>query len=303
MMKTKDPGLGSNFESKVGRMINEDGTYNIRRVGGLTGVRDIYKFLIELSWLRFIVLAFGTYVLINLLFALIYVLVGIEQLKGTDPAHSDILNAFFFSVQTLTTIGYGHIAPSGLTANLVAVVESFVGLLSFALITGLLYGRFSRPSSKILFTRHILLTPHGDGKALMFKIVNQRNSTLLNASAKVLLTMDKGPESKDTMKEYFRLPLQIDNIHFFPLTWTILHEINEDSPLYGLSLEDLKNRNCEVIALIEAFDETHHQSIYERRSYAGDQWLENRKFARNFGSNAKGELELRIHELDNLEAL
>lgn len=302
-MKTNDPGLGSNFESKLERLVNEDGTYNIRRQGGLTGVRDIYKFLIELSWWRFILLSFTTYILINIAFAALYLLIGIEELNGTDPNHSDFLNAFFFSVQTLTTIGYGHIAPSGLAANLIAVVESFVGLLSIALITGLLYGRFSRPSSKIVFSKNVLITPFGKGNALMFKIVNQRNSTLLNASAKVLMIMDKGPESTDTMKEYYRLPLQIDNIHFFPLTWTILHEIDEESPLYGMDVSMIRKRNCEIIALIEAFDETHHQSVFERRSYAGDQWVENMKFTRNFSTNDRGEVELRIHELNRLEPL
>lgn len=302
-MKTKDPGLGSNFESKLERLVNEDGSYNIRRHGALTGVRDIYKYLIELSWSRFLLLSFFSYLLVNLFFALLYLLVGIEQLKGVDPNHSDLLNAFFFSVQTLTTIGYGHIAPGGLAANLIAVVESFIGLMGIALITGLLYGRFSRPSSKILFSKNIIIAPYANGNALMFKIVNQRNSTLLNASAKVILIMDKGPDSTDTMKEYYRLPLQIDNIHFFPLTWTILHEINEDSPIYGLSLDDILKRNCEVLALIEAFDETHHQTVFERHSYAGDQFLERVKFARNFSTNAQGELELRIHELDKLEPL
>src|SRR3989338_7652055 len=208
MAKTKDPGLGSSFDSKLKRLVNEDGSYNIRRIGGLTGIRDFYKFLIDLNWWKFLLLSFGIYLFINALFAVVYLLVGIDQLAGIDPQHSDFLNAFFFSVQTLTTIGYGHIAPSGLAANLVAVVESFIGLLSIALITGLLYGRFSKPSSKIAFTKYIMLTPHKNGQAVMFKMVNQRNSTLLNASVKLMLIMDQGVEKNQTAKEYYRLNLQ-----------------------------------------------------------------------------------------------
>lgn len=284
-------------------MVNEDGSYNIRRIGALSGVRDFYKFLIDLPWWKFIFLSFGVYLSINALFAALYVLVGIDQLKGIDPQHSDFLNAFFFSVQTLTTIGYGHISPSGLVANLIAVVESFTGLLSIALITGLLYGRFSKPSSKITFTKHIILTPYKDGQAVMFKMVNQRNSTLLNASVKLVLIMDQGTGAHETSKDYFRLNLQIDSVHFFPLTWTIVHEIDEESPLFGMDINAIRARNCEVLALVEAFDETHHQTVIERRSYAEEQWISNVRFARNYKTTDEGSLELYIRELDNLEAL
>lgn len=303
MAKTKDPGLGSSFDKKLKRMVNEDGSYNIRRIGALSGVRDFYKFLIDMSWWKFISLAFGMYLFVSAIFATIYVLIGIEQLNGIDPQHSNFLNAFFFSVQTVTTIGYGHITPSGLAANLIAVVESFIGLLSIALITGLLYGRFSKPSSKITFTKHILLTPYKNGQAVMFKMVNQRNSTLLNASVKLVLIMDQGVGENETSKDYFQLNLQIDSVQFFPLTWTIVHEIDEESPLFGMDLSDIRARSCEVLALVEAFDETHHQTVIERRSYAEDQWISNVRFARNYRTTDKGTVELFIGELDKLEEL
>ncbi len=303
MTKTKDPGLGSNYDEKIDRIMNEDGSYNIRRLGGLTGVRDIYKFMIDLNWIQFVLMAFAAYLIINLIFALLYLMIGIEQLSGLDPNHSDFLNAFFFSVQTLTTIGYGHIAPSGLEANLVAVVESFVGLMIIALITGLLYGRFSKPSSKIAFSQNVIITDHNGGKAVMFKMVNQRNSTLLKASVKVLMTMDSENSTNGIIKEYHRLPLQIDHIDFFPLTWTIVHDINSKSPLYNMSMDEIRKRNCELITLVEAFDETHHQNVFERRSYAGDQWLENVRFVRNFRPNSRGQMELYIREIDRVEPI
>lgn len=303
MTKTNDPGLGSNFDAQPRRLLNRDGSYNIRRIGGLTGIRDIYKFLLDLSWPAFIGLSFVTYLFLNVLFAIAYLLVGIDELSGTDPAHSDFLNAFFFSVQTLTTIGYGHIAPNGLSANLVAVVESFAGLMSIALITGLLYGRFSKPSGKIAFSKNIILTSHNGTPSVMFKIVNQRNSTLLNAHVKVMLIMDSPDDPDGNRKEYHRLPLEFDTIHFFPLTWTIVHEINEESPLYSVSLAEMRRRNCEIIALVQAFDDTHHQNVFERSSYAGDQWIENVRFVRNFKVDDTGMIELYVRDLDQWESL
>lgn len=303
MTQTNDPGLGSKFESKVERLLNQDGTYNIKRIGGLTGIKDIYKFLIDLSWLQFVGLAFATFIVINILFAAIYLSIGTDQLAGTSPAHSDFANAFFFSVQTLMTIGYGHISPNGIGANIASVIESFVGLMGIALMTGLIYGRFSKPSSKIAFSSNIIISPFKSGQALMFKVVNQRNSTLLNVRVKLMLIMDSKTENSSVFKEYHLLPLQIDQIHFFPLTWTIVHEIHADSPLSEKSLNEILNRNAEVIVLIEAYDETHHQNIFERHSYAGSQWLENVRFKKNYSVNQKGEIELYIKELNAIESI
>jgi len=303
MTKTNDPGLGSNYKSKIRRLINEDGSYNIKRHGGLRRVRDFYKFLIDLNWWQFVGLSLFSYILINTLFACIYLLIGVDQISGINDLHSPFLNAFFFSIQTLTTVGYGHLSPLGLGTNIVASFESFLGLMGIALITGLLYGRFSKPSSKIAFSKNVIITPHKEGNAVMFKMVNQRNSILLNASVKVLLILDKSSAPEDTMKEYHRVSLEVDAIDFFPLTWTVVHEINEESPLFNTSFEEVKLRNAELIILVEAFDETHSQIVMERRSYGGEQWLKNVKFDRNFRTNEAGEIELFIKEIDNLSSL
>ena len=303
MTKTKDPGLGSTFNSKISRFINEDGSYNIKRKGGLSGIKDIYKFLIDLSWWRFIGLAFTMYLIINLVFAGAYVLIGIDQISGLNNDFHPFVSAFFFSNQTLTSVGYGQLAPIGLGANSLAAFESFIGLIIIALITGLLYGRFSKPTSKIAFSKNVIISPFQETSALMLKMVNKRNSTLLNTSVKIMLILDNADNPNFSTKEYHRLNLQIDDIHFFPLTWTIVHEINSESPLYQLSLNEIKARNAEVIVLVEAFDETHHQTVLERQSYGGDQWLSNVKFARNFRTNSNGEIELYVNELNDLVPL
>ena len=171
----------------------------------------------------------------------------------------------------------------------------------FALITGLLYGRFSRPRSKIKFAKNAIITPYQDGNAIMFKMVNQRNSTLLDTSVSCILTMAK--DEHDPNKGFFNLPLELDHVDFFPLTWTVVHKIDDDSPFKDLNAEDLRKRRAELIVSVRAFDETFAQNIIEKVSFAEDQWLDGVKFARSFEALEDGSIELRIHELDNLEKL
>lgn len=298
MSKTKDPGLGSKHGS-VSRMINEDGSYNIQRAGGMHTFRDLYKYLTEISWTTFFLWTISTYLLINIVFAGFYMMGGVEDISGINPKSNQFLNAFFFSVQTFTTVGYGFLAPVGAVAGIISTFEAFLGLLYFALITGLLYGRFSKPSSKIAFARNAILTDFEDGKAIMFKMVNMRNSVLLKASVKCTISID----SIDEKRNFHNIDLELDYIQFFPLTWTIVHKIDESSPFYGLDSQQIRERRTELIVMVEAFDETFAQNIIEKRSFAGDQWIEGVKFKRNFSVNNKGEIELRLNELNEIEPL
>lgn len=304
MAKTTDPGLGSSYNQELKRMVNADGSYNMIRHGALRGIRDFYKYLIDVSWWLFILMSLFYYLSVNAIFAFLYLICGTDGISGINPDISDFSNAFFFSVQTFTSVGYGTMSPISFSTNIVGTFESFVGLMSIALITGLLYGRFSKPKSKLLFTKNILITPFQDTTAMMFKMVNQRDSILLNAKVRAILMIDQGGETQNQFnKNYFQLNLELDQIHFFPLTWTIVHKIDDTSPLFGLTLEDLKKRNAEVLTLVEAFDETHSQMITERHAYGGDQWLDGVKFDRNFTINDGGTLELHIDELDKLVKL
>ncbi len=303
MSKTKDPGLGSGYRTSVSRMINEDGTYNIQRSGGMRTFRDLYKYLIELRWSVFFLWTTLTYLLINVLFAGIYMIGGVEDISGINPDSNQFLNAFFFSVQTFTTVGYGFLAPVGEVAGIISTFEAFLGLLYFALITGLLYGRFSKPSSKIAFARNVILTDFEDGKAIMFKIVNQRNSVLLKASVKCTLAIDSNDQVKLLNRDYYTIELQTDYIQFFPLTWTLVHKIDENSPFHNLDITQIRERNSELIVMVEALDETFSQNVIEKRSFAGDQWIKDVKFKRNFSVNSKGKIELRINELNEVEPI
>lgn len=303
MAQQNDPGLGSKYSKQVKRLINQDGSYNIIRKGGIHGVKDFYKFLIDIHWLAFLSLLLAGYILINVLFACCYLSVGIEQLNGIDSAIHPFFHAFFFSVQTFTTVGYGGIAPTGIVSNLIASFEAFIGLLAFAIATGLLYGRFSKPSSKIRFSNNILITPFEEGKSLMFKMVNERNTMLLNSKVEAMFILDSAKQSNRFDKLYYKLNLETDFITFFPLTWTVVHKIKDDSPLYDLSLAELKSRNAEVVILVESFDETFSQTILTKHSFGGDQWLENVKFAKNYDISDDGIVVLHVDQIDELEKI
>ncbi len=300
MKKMKDPGLGSKFQQPMKRMMNQDGSYNIVRKGGLTKFQDYYKYLLDVTLGRFLLIILLIYIVVNVLFTCIYLGIGIEELKGVSEHQPAFFSAFFFSTQTFTTVGYGSVSPHGIGAEIVAMIEAFVGLLAFALATGLLYGRFSKPNAKIGFSKNIILTPFDGGQAIMFKTVNLRNNVLLKTKISAFIAMDKELGANNFMKEYFPLNLEVDTITFFPLTWTLVHKITEDSPVIGMDVATLKLKNAEVFILIETFDETYSQDIVQKHSYAQNDWLENVKFDTNFRTNPNGELELYINELDNL---
>lgn len=300
MSRDKDPGLGSKFSSPVTRLMNADGSYNIDRIGGIQGLRDLYKSLLGLSWNKFLVFIFLFYIVVNLIFATAYLIIGVEQLGGLPSGLPPFWSAFFFSSQTFTTLGFGAIHPLGFGANILSSLESFFGLLCIALATGLLYGRFSKPSSKIAFSKNAILTPFKQGTALMFKLVNQRHNVLLKTRLDCIFIIDAKNQSGTFDKEYHRLKIETDFVLFFPLTWTIVHKIDKESPLNGLKVEDLINTNAELVIFLETFDETFGHEIVQKHSYAAEQWKENVKFDLNFKPNHKGRIELRVDDLDKL---
>lgn len=304
MKQAHDPGLGTTYKKSVKRMLNENGTFNIERIGTVTGYRDIYKYLVDLSSWKFALFLSMLFLILNCLFALGYVLIGIHELQGIPPTQHPFVGALYFSAQTFTTVGYGAIAPKGNGASVLASVEAFIGLIAFSMSTGLIYGRFSRPSAKIAFSHNVLITPHKDGFALMFKMVNQRNSVLLNTKVNVMISLSHKLHSESTyIRKYYTLPLEAESVRYFPLTWTIVHVINEQSPLFGMSVEKIREQGTEVLILVEAFDETFSQMVLQKHSYAGHQWLGGVRFKRNFNAADNGKIILNIHELDELETI
>ena len=297
-----DPGLTTQFSGALRRAINRDGTFNVHRIG--TRIRDVNPYLkmIDTTWPRFLLGLLMGFLLVNLIFAGVYLSLGIEHLQGLEPEMGPFVNAFFFSVHTLTTVGYGNIYPRGFAANLVAATEAATGLMVFAIATGLLYGRFSRPNTRILFSEKALIAPYQDGTALEFRITNARSNTLMDLEARVLL-MTVDPVDGQLKRDYVDLSLERRKVYFFPLTWTIVHPIDVNSPLYGKTAADLAGVAAEILILIQAFDDTFSQVVHARYSYRHDDILWNAKFTPAFHIDPEGDLILDVGRINDLRSV
>ena len=302
--QSQDPGLGEKYFKHTKRIINKDGSFNIKRTGGGFSSINAFHFLINISWPKFLLIVFVGFVSVNLLFAILYQIAGIENLAnaaGKDEMQS-FLNTFFFSVQTFATVGYGGIHPSGIFSNIIASIESMTGILSFALATGLLYGRFSKPSAKIIFSDKAIITTHKDGKALMFRVANSRPNVMMEMEANAMMTyLDKS--NNQFTRKYFPIKLEIKFIYFFPLPWTIVHQIDEDSPLWGKTENDLKELEAELLVMIKGFDDSFSQTVITRNSYKYNEIDWNVKFVRAFATDETGETIVDLEKLSSTEKI
>lgn len=296
-----DPGFTQQFSARLRRSINSDGSFNVHR----RGVRDfhVYNALINTSWLTFIATLLTGFFVANLIFASLYIALGIEHLKGAkmDTMMNEYASAFFFSVHTLTTVGYGSVYPDGIPTNLVSALEAMTGLLGFALATGLLYGRFSRPTAEILFSNHMVIAPYQDATALMFRIANRRSNVLMELEATMML-MTVEDETAQAKRSYAVLPLERAKVYFLPLTWTVVHPIDESSPLYGKTAADLAKLQAELLILIKAFDDTFSQTVHARHSYPFDEIQWGKKFPQIFEVDSSGDVVLHVDKLDDVVA-
>ncbi len=297
---TFDPGLTQQYTGLLRRAINKDGSFNVSRHGA--GWRDIHPYLhlISLPWPSFLALVFAAYLAVNTIFALLYYSLGPGHLVGGDaPRNFDrFLNAFFFSAHTLTTVGYGNIAPGAISSNILAVIEALIGLLGFALATGILFGRFSRPSARIGFSEFALIAPYEGRTSLQFRIVNRRPNALMELEATVILMLVEGEPGKQK-RTFQSLSLERDDIDFLALTWTVVHPIDESSPLFGKTIEEIEKKQAEVIVLIKGFDETFSQGVRSRYSYRFDEIAWQAKFIPAFEFDETGSMVLNINKVGN----
>lgn len=261
----KDLGFGSVLGAEGGRLLNRDGSFNVVREGlhPLSSL-SVYHYLLTVSWTKFILWMCAGYVAANALFAAGYLLCGPDALAGVVEMHagSRYLTAFFFSVETLATIGYGHVAPIGLAANLLVTLEALIGLLGFALASGLVFARFSRPVAWIIYSHHALIAPYRGMTGFMFRVVNGRSNQLLEVGAKVSLAL-----GRDGSRRFHELSLERDHVVLFPLSWTIVHPIDETSPLWGVTEQELRDADAEFFVSLQAIDETFSQQVHSRTSY------------------------------------
>ncbi len=266
------------------RLLNRDGSFNVVRAG-LPFYRSLspYHALLTMSWPRFFLLVAGGYFVTNGAFALLYLLCGKDALAGARGASLALRfeDAFFFSVQTLATIGYGRISPNGTLVNLLVTVEALVGLMGFALATGLLFARFSRPTARIVFSERAVVAPFRGKTALMFRIANERSNQLHDVSARVSLSrLEDSPAG--SVRRFHELHLDRTRVAFLPLHWVVVHPIDERSPLAGVSAEELRRSEAEVLVLISGTDETFSQAVHARSSYRAEEIAWGSRFADMF---------------------
>lgn len=284
----RELGFGRNVTLN-GRLMNSDGSFNVERQPK-NRWDNTYYHLITMPWGRFLVLLFSFFLLINILFSFVYLLIGVENFNGVTLGNFEhnFMQAFFFSSQTLTTVGYGHISPSGYLISILASFESFMGLLAFALMTGLLYGRFSRPSAKIIFSENLLIAPYKAGKGLMFRMGNASKSELIETEVQLLMAFNQREEDGSLVRKFYPLNLEINKINFFSLSWTVVHTLDENSPIFNFSEQDILDANAEIMVLVKGTDETAQQVVHTRRSYSGDEIVWNARFSPVIEHSAHG---------------
>ena len=293
-----DPGLTEKFSGPVSRMINADGSFNVRRNG--TTLRDFHPYLqlINMSWLWFLLTLFIGFIIINTAFAVLYFLLPAGQIQGINStdSHLRFLDCFFFSSHTLTTVGYGNFAPAGLAGNALASFEAMTGVLGFAIATGLLYGRVSRPSARIGFSNNMLVTPYQGGSSLQFRVVNRRTNSIVELEARLMLMLVKN-ENGEPRRSYEMMRLERDRVLFLPLTWTVVHPIDERSPLWNKTAEDLRSVQAEILILLKGHDDTFNQTVFARRSYRHDEIVWGAKFTPAFYAGPEGDLVLELRKV------
>lgn len=286
--------------------MNRDGTFNVTRYGSSPwDFVHPYHWLLSISWPSFFGLIFAMYLLANVVFALAYLLCGPGALAGgEDPmAAGRFMKAFFFSVQTIATIGYGKMTPEGYIANFLVAVEALLGLMGFALATGLLFSRFSRPTAKIAFSGHAVVAPYREGAGLMFRIANARSNELSEVTASVTLTRFEQVNGR-RVRRFHLLDLERSKVTFLATQWVIVHPVQRGSPLHGVAEEDFRRSEPEILILLAAMDETFSQVVNARSSYTASEIAWGARFRDIHEVASDGRLSInvqRLGEYDNVE--
>jgi inward rectifier potassium channel len=283
----KNSGFGTNSQNYGGRFINKNGNANIQKVGiGFLEGISWYHTMLKIPRWKFFFIIILFYFIVNMFFASIYMLIGVENLRGVSSVSriDKFGEAFFFSIQTFTTVGYGHISPSGFLASFVAAVEALSGLLSFAIATGLFYGRFSKPNAFIKFSENAIIAPYNEGTALMMRLAPHKNTNLTDAEAFVtvgVLIDENGVVSN----KFYNLPLEMSKINSLTLSWTLVHPIDEESPLFNLNQSDYKSTIGEILVYIKTFDDMYSSTVAKRTSYTFDEVIYGAKFTSMYSKN------------------
>jgi inward rectifier potassium channel len=302
---TPEEPIDLGFGSVVGganerRLIERDGSFTARREGfPPLSYLNLYHAMLSMTWPRFLLSATAMYVGMNALFAWLFLMCGPDALGGmsAESMGGRFLRALFFSVETFATIGYGNIYPVGPSANWVMTIESIISIFAIALLTGLVFARFARPTAALLFSDVAVIAPYHGKTGFMFRITNARSNQLMELEAKVQFTRLDG-----TGRRYTQLKLERTKVMFFPLSWTIVHPIDESSPMFALEHEDLVRTDAEFLILISGIDETFAQAVHARSSYKPEEVLVGKKFASMYNPvSPDGTISIDVSKLSDVE--
>jgi inward rectifier potassium channel len=279
------------------RIVRPDGRFNVTRVGLFNPPwRDIYHVMLTMPWPMFFLTISAIYLGANVVFACAY-LIGDNNIANAAP--NSFLDAFFFSVQTMASIGYGAMYPQTIYANLVVTVEALSGLMMLAAATGLMFARFSKPTARVLFSRVAIVTAHNGHPTLMFRAANQRQNRILEANVQLTLVHNSVTQEGQFMRRFTNLPLVRSHSPIFALSWTVMHVINDHSPLSRTTSHHLNDQDAELIVTLTGLDETLSQTIHSRHSYTPDEIQWNHQFVDLFGQMPNGNLAIDYAQFHN----
>jgi inward rectifier potassium channel len=297
-----DTGFGTNANTVGGRFVNRDGSFNTRKEGVPFWTKfSIYHTMLNLPRWKFIGIIIIFYFSINLFYSSLYLIAGTDQLVGMigKTPWARFKEVYFFSTQTFTTVGYGRINPVGDWANLIASIEAITGFLSFAIATGLIYGRFSKPRAYLVFSDYALVAPYQDKTALMFRFASYKENHMMTNVEVIVTTGLQVLENDKPVFKFYSLPLERNRVDSLPMNFTVVHPIDEESPLAGMGFEDMKTADLEVYVLIRGFDDVYSNNVLQRTSYVYDEILFNRKFLPMYRESDDGNTTiLELHKIN-----
>ncbi len=302
LKENTNTGFGTNADSYGGRFLNKDGSANMRKEGmGFFNRFSVFQTMLNMPRWKFISVILVFYLAINLIFTAIFLLIGTDQLQGIigNSDWEKFREVYFFSTQTFTTVGYGRVNPVGGFANLMASIEALAGFLSLAIATGLIYGRFAKPKSYLAFSDHALISPYHDKTGLVFRLVTYKdNHSLTDVHVVVNIGLQVQENDKRVYK-YYKLELERSHVETLPMNWNVVHPIDDKSPLFGFSPEDMAAADVELYVLVHGFDEVFSSMVQQRTSYIYSEILFNRKFVQMYreGDNGKTTI-LELHKLN-----
>jgi len=297
-------GFGSKNYNESVRFLNQDGTVNIKRKVTDKHIGfDMFHWLLGIKWGQFFALVFFSYGAVNTLFAIIYFSIGVDKFGGIEAGSGieNFLQLFFFSAQTLTTVGYGHIYPNSSLISTVSSIESMFGLMGFALVTGILYGRFAKPKADIQYSNKALISPYNDITGFMFRIANKKQNELIETECQLVLAINNLETKK---RDFHFLDLERSKINFLPLTWTLVHPIDDKSQLYEVTQDEFNQRDGEFIILIKSITDTYFHTVYSRMSYKASEIAWNAKFVpMKQMPNKDGSISINLNDIHSYDKL